>query len=283
MFARIFAKFFWDAYDYVGRLILGNVVFFFLILGMTGAFTALFYPIYLYFGRSPVIFGLGTGAAILFALPFPAAGMIYFLSRISEEKEPELRDFIRGLRIHYTRLVKLTLAFVLFFEILAANILFYINPDIIPPQWKLVCAVISGLCVWIFLYLSAMMLFAYPLAVHQRVGIRKVLYRSFLLVIDNPGIVALTLMLLFIIWGVGVLTRGVTIFILNLALSASLCNSLYVNVMEKYERMALEKESREEEDTKPSSWKEIKTRDFIEDRHDRYKRTLKDILKPWEY
>ena len=77
-------------------------------------------------------------------------------------------------------------------------------------------------------------------------------------------------------------TKGVTFFILNLALTASLSNSLYENVMEKYELREAEKKAKEE-DSKATSWKEIKTKEFIEDRHKRYRRTLKDILKPWEY
>ncbi len=143
--------------------------------------------------------------------------------------------------------------------------------------------VIVGLCFWIFLYLAAMMLYAYPLYVHQRVGMKKNFIRSFILVMDNLGVSVLALLLLLGFWGLGFMTRGVLIFLLNLAMTAALCNSLYVNVMEKYEAKEAAKNQDESLESRPASWKDIKHEEFIHDRHKRYQRTLKDILKPWEY
>jgi len=283
MFGRIFAKFFWDAYDYLGRLILANILFSLIILGLTSALTALLYPLYAGLNKPNILLILGSGLLTILALPFPAAGFCHFLSLITEEKEPEFHDFIKGVKIHYLPLVKLTALFVLLFEILGLNIFFYLGVRVIPPLLKIVSAVISGVCVWIFLYLFAMMLYAYPLAVHQKVGIKKILTRSFILVLDNIGVTVLTLTVFVGLVGMGLVTKGAAFFILNLAFGASLSNSAYVNVMEKYELRDAEKKAQEDSSAPPASWKDLRPREFIEDRHKRYRRTLKDILKPWEY
>ncbi len=282
MFARVFAKFLWDAYDYVGRLILANIIFCFIIAGLMGAIFTTLYPLYSLMQQSYVILALGIGIFSIIALPFPAAGFLYFISLINQDSEPEFRDFVKGLRLHYFSLMKLTALFVFLFELIALNIAFYINPRVIPPQLRMIATVIAGLCVWLSLYLIAMALYAYPLSVHQGVGAKKAFIRSFLLVMDNIGVTILTLILLTGICGLGIVTKGIMIFVLNLALSASLANSLYENVMEKYELQEAKKRLAADA-PRPTSWKQIKTEDFIEDRHKRYKRTLKDILKPWEY
>jgi uncharacterized membrane protein YesL len=283
MFSRIFAKFFWDAYDYLGRFIIGNIIFSFILVILTGVSLTVFYPFYNALNDSTVFFALASGLFISVMIPFPAAAFLYFLAAISEEREPEFRDFITGVKKHYWPLFRLTASFIILFELLAVNIVFYINPELIAPSLKIFTAIISGLCLWIFLYLSIMMLYAYPMSVHQGAGLKKIFIRSFLLVMDNIGATILSLILLFCIWGLAFISKGIMVFVLNFALTASLANSLYVNVMEKYEIQEEEKKAREEEKKRPSSWKDIKTEDFIEDRHKRYKRTLKDILKPWEY
>jgi len=283
MFGRIFAKSFWDAYDYLGRLILANILFSLILLGLTAALTAFLYPLYAGLNKPPLILALGTGLLAILAIPFPAAGFLYFLSLITEEKEPEFRDFIKGLKILYWPLVKMTAVFVFLLGILSLNIFFYLGVREIPPFLKIISAVISGLCVWIVLYLFSMMLYAFPLAVHQKVGVRKILIRSFILVLDNIGVTILTLIVFLGIMGMGFVTKGAAFFILNLALVASLSNSLYVNVMEKYELREAEKKTQEDSSTPPASWKDLRPKEFIEDRHKRYRRTLKDILKPWEY
>ncbi|MBN1902827.1 hypothetical protein JW926_16005 [Candidatus Sumerlaeota bacterium] len=283
MFGRIFAKFFWDAYDYLGRLVLANILFFLIIMGITIILGTLFYPLYYALGRPVLPFIFGMALIAVFTLPFPASGFLYFLSLISKDKEPEFRDFFRGIKHSYWALFRLCLVFAAIFLLLGVNIFFYLNPDIIPPSLKTITLVISGICVWIFLYLIAMMMYAFPLTVYQKAGIRKTLFRSFLLVTDNIGVTILAILLLGVIVALGLVTRGMTFFVLNIALIASLANSLYDNVMKKYEAREAEKQKELESKHKPGSWKEIKHKEFIEDRHDRYHRTLKDILKPWEY
>ena len=284
MFPYIFAKFFWDAYDYIGRLVLVNVISGFLMLAVAMVTMGIFYPIYAALGKSLLILAAGAGFFMILALPLPFSGMIHFLSRISEDKEPETRDFMEGVRKHYWPLIKGTAVFVILFEVLAVNIGFYITTDLLTGKLKFFTMIISGLCVWIFLYLAVMMLYAYPLLVHQGyIGIKKMLVRSFLLVMDNALVTIICVILLLGIWGLGIATKGVLIMVLNFALTASLMNSMYVNVMEKYELREVTQQEKKEEGEKPASWKEIKTDEFIEDRHKRYKRSLRDILKPWEY
>jgi uncharacterized membrane protein YesL len=283
MFGRIFAKFFWDTYDYLGRLIIANILFCLIMLGIAAALGTVLYPFYQAMDRPVFLLAFGIGLIAIFTLPFPAAGFLYFLSLISQEREPEFRDFFKGLKDSYWPIFKLSLVFVTAFELLGVNIIFYLNPSIIPSSLKIFTLIISGLCVWIFLYLFAMMLYAFPLLVYQKSGIWKTLFRSFLLVTDNIGVTILALLLLGGILGLGMVTRGMTFFVLNLALTASLANSLYENVMKKYEASEGEKRTERQSGEKHSSWKDIKDKEFIDDRHDRYRRTLKDILKPWEY
>ena len=278
------AKFFWDAYDYIGKLILANIIFSFIMGGLMAAVTTVFYPIYTGMDRSLVVVAVGIGLFLIISLPFPAAGFLYFFTPVTSDKEPELRDFLKGLKRHYWPLLKITAVFVLVIELLAVNIIFYIHPSIIPHSLKMIATIISGLCLWIFLYVAVMMLYAYPLCVYQGVGIKKVFVRSFILVMDNIGVSAASFIMLIGLLGVVIITKGVAFFILAPALTASLSNSLYVNVMEKYEIREAQKEGGEEEDEpRPASWKDIKDPQFIQDRHKRYKRSLRDILKPWEY
>ena len=283
MFGRIFLKFFWDVYDYLGRLIVANIILCLIITGLISAIWAAGYPLYMAIGKALFLPALGIGLFLTIALPFPAAAMIHFFSLVSDEHEPEWRDFKEGLKTHYIPLLKITAVFIIAFELLFLNILFYIRPHGFAPALKMAGMVIVGLCFWIFLYLAAMMLYAYPLYVHQRVGMKKNFIRSFILVMDNLGVSVLALLLLLGFWGLGFMTRGVLIFLLNLAMTAALCNSLYVNVMEKYEAKEAAKNQDESLESRPASWKDIKHEEFIHDRHKRYQRTLKDILKPWEY
>lgn len=283
MFGRIFAKFFWDTYDYLGRLIAANIVFCLIMMGITVGLGTILYPFYQAMDRPVILLAFGIGIIVIITLPFPAAGFLYFLSLISQDREPEFRDFFKGLRESYWPLLKLSFIFVMVFELLGVNIIFYLNGRIVPSSLRIPTLVISGLCVWIFLYLFAMMLYAFPLVVYQKAGTKKALFRSFLLVTDNIGVTILALSLLAGIVGLGFVTRGMTFFVLNLALTASLANSLYENVMKKYEGRETQHQSEQESSEKPRSWKDIKDKAFIEDRHDRYRRTLKDILKPWEY
>jgi len=283
MIARLFAKFFWDVYDFLGRLILANVILFFLMTGLAAVASLVMYP--LWDGVSRKMFVLAAaGLFLIFAVPMPAAGLLSFLADISDDSEPAFRDIFAGLRRHYARLASLTAVFVLAFEVLAANFLFYMTSGAVPPALKIPAAVAAGLCLWAGIFLCAMMLYAYPLAVHQGVGLKKILKRSALLVLDNLGATVYAIVMAAGILGLGLLTRGVTIFLFNLVLWASLSNSLYVNVMEKYElREAQKAATGEREGPRPASWKQLKHEEFIEDRHKRYKRTLREILKPWEY
>lgn len=283
MLPRVFAKFFWDVYDFLGRLILANILCCMIMAGLLGVIITAFYPFFTTEDWKTVATVITASLFVITALPFPAAAFIHFLSRVSDEAEPEFRDFFRGLKRHYWPLMKLTFAFTMCFLILFSNIFFYAGRENLPQGFQILFFAVAGVCFWIGVCLLAMMLYAYPIAVHQGVGIKKSFVRSFLLVLDNPGVTIYSLILLIGIAGLSLVTKGVLLFVLSLALITSLSNSLYVNVMEKYERIEEEKRLEEESKDKPASWKEIKHKEFLEDRHDRYKRSLKDILKPWEY
>ena len=283
MFGRIFLKFFWDAYDFIGTLILANIAFCLITTGLLAALIIIGYPLYGALGKPVVLLALGLGIFLTFAIPFPAAGFLHFLSIITEEREPEWREVITGLKTHYAPLLKVTAFFVCLLELLAVNIIFYIKPSASSHAVKLLGSIIAGLCVWIFLYLLVMMLYAYPLTVHQRVGMKKIFIRSFLLTMDNLGASILTGILALGLCGLGLITRGVAVFLLIPALTACLANSLFVNVMEKYELKEAAQKEQKMPTVQPASWKDIKHEEFIRDRHKRYQRTLKDILKPWEY
>jgi len=283
MFSRVFLKFFWDAYDFIGTLILANIAFCLIMTGLLATIITIGYPIYIALGKPALLMALGLGIFLSLAIPFPAAGFLHFLSIISEEREPEWREIITGLKTHYTPLIKVTAFYVCLLELLAMNIIFYIKPSVTSHAIKFLGSIIAGLCAWIFLYLLMMMLYAYPLSVHQKVGMKKIFIRSFLLTTDNLGASILTGILALGLCGLGLITRGVAVFLLVPALTACLANSLYVNVMEKYELKEAAHKEQKPQAAQPASWKDIKHEEFIKDRHKRYQRTLKDILKPWEY
>ncbi len=253
LLSRTFAKFWWDTYDFLGLFLLANILSFF---------------------------------ASLLVIPIPGiwAAFLYFASQITDEREPEFIDFWIGFKRYFLRSALLTLICLLVIGVLIVNILFYMNSAVVPSSLRIPAAIAAGLCFWAIILVLMILVYAYPIMVTQNVGLRQTLKSAALIVLDNPLYSFMVLIMLAGILVLAVLTCvGPVVFLY--ALSATLVNSAFDNVMKKYaDRQAAQKaQERPQEQRRLTSWIQIKDEEERKKKHDRYKRSIREIFKPWEY
>lgn len=253
MLSRTIAKFWWDTYDFLGQFVLANIVSFF---------------------------------ATLLVIPIPGiwAGFLYFSAQITDEKEPEFSDFWIGFKKYFVRSALLTLIGFIAIFVLVVNILFYMNSPVVPASLRIPAAIAAGLCFWAIIYVLMVLIYAYPIMVTQNVGLWMTLKRAALIVLDNPLYSFMVLAMLVSILVLAAITFvGPVVFLY--ALSATMVNSALDNVMKKYaDRQAAQQAQEQPQDQqRPTSWKQIKDEEERKKKHDRYKRSIRDVFKPWEY
>ncbi|MCX7765647.1 MAG: hypothetical protein N2246_02945 [Candidatus Sumerlaeia bacterium] len=253
---RLLIRFFWDVYDYIGRLLLLNILSVMLSI-------------------------------LIVPIPGVIAGLLYVMHIISSNREPSFADFFTaGLR-YYWRSLLLCLIYFLGILILIINIQFYINPRVIPPDLRIFTGIIAGIFFWLFVLFMASAFFTFPLLVKSNLAVTTALKRGIILMLANPGL-TLASVVLALILSVGTLISVVGLFLLLFVFLAALANATYDTAMERLEKLIHQKSlSQSGEQKPPSSWHEIKKRqqqaEAEQHKYDRYKRTLRDILKPWEY
>lgn len=289
---RLTAKFFWDSYDFLGRLILINMIlflfggllfFFFYSLGM---------PIYqaLEGHRLRQSF-LAISFIILSCYVlggFSFSGIIYFASKIKNESEPVFKDIFIGFKKFGVRSALLGLILALIHITLIVNILFYASGRFFPPQYKFMGIVLAGICFWGIMFVFAITMFSIPFLITQESTILRTLKMSAALVLDNFILTLYTAGIFVILLFLSIAPKGVGIPFFVISFSGILFYSLFDNVVLKYkikESLNNQNNSTEKkENQKFVSWKDRKVKEEkITEEHDRYKRTLRDILKPWEY
>lgn len=223
---------------------------------------------------------------LIVPIPGVIAGLLYVMHLISSNREPSFADFFTaGLR-YYWRSLLLCLIYFIGILILIINIHFYINPQVIPTNLRIFAAVIAGIFFWLFVIFIASAFFTFPLLVKSNLTVPTTLKRGIILMLANPGLTFASLASALILF-LGTIISVVGIFFLLFVFLAALANATYDTAIERLEKIMRPKSTSPAEEKKaPSSWHEIKKQqqaDAEQHKYDRYRRTLRDILKPWEY
>jgi uncharacterized membrane protein YesL len=147
----ILKKWFWNVYDYLGTLILVNVLM------------------------------------VLCALPlitFPAglAGLFYVTTRIASGQETGVMDFFRGFRKFFWRAQGYVLIYALVLGALAINMIFYFRMTV---SWPWTGAALGGAMGWLIGFVLLTGMYTAPLMVQTSYRLRSALRTGALLTLDN--------------------------------------------------------------------------------------------------
>lgn len=285
MFAQITKQWFWDYYDHLGRLILGNII----------AFLALVPPLYICFVYlEAVLAPLSPQAAVLTLFvatvtvlpPFAAlwfSSFGHFGGRVSLEKDPRLGEFVVGLR---RRFLKMWRFFLLLFGLLGLlwlNMWFYVAGGFLPEGLRLVGYLLAGVCFWLSILVVIAAIPALPAVVRTDLSVMASWRFGLLCLLRYPGVLTGVFIFLCSLWVIGFFLRLAGIFLFAFAGTALLFNSTY-DVLVAFE------EGREKAAKggapRPRTWRERREAESEseEERMNRvrYERTLRDVLRPWE-
>jgi uncharacterized membrane protein YesL len=247
----------------------------------------IFYRFFWMTWESPGFWMLSSLLCFLLCIPIvliPAAlgGMIYCAALVEHDREALLRDFWHGFRYFGLRSSMIGLCIVLLLVITAANIMFYLNADILGGFHPLLRMALAGIFGWIGIFGFMIFVTAWTFMIYQDETIVKTLRRGMILTCAHPFIslnLFLTGLLVFLILSLTVI--GIPLILP--ALVAILPVSFAGAVLEFYE----EKEDRElkhkMQDKNIQSWVSLKELNEREARRRlRYQKGWRDILRPWE-
>ncbi len=172
---RVLRKFFWDSYDNLGVMILGNLLWFGLCLPIVTA-------------------------------PASTAALFSLTNHIAAGKKVSIKDFWDGFRKYFLRSVSLTLIYLLLLVMVESNIFLYRHLN---QAGRVVFAFMGAVNLWLLLLFALIEIYSLPLIVKQDIGLKKALKRSALLALDNPfftiviSIQILAIVFLSVLSGVG--------------------------------------------------------------------------------
>jgi uncharacterized membrane protein YesL len=218
-----FKRFFWHTYDHLGTLIAANLLWLVVCLGVVTA-------------------------------PAATAGLSYLARRVAAEEDAHLSDFWLGFRRDFLPSLKtgaLTLAVAAVFWF---NIDFYGR---LRGGLAFGGTALATLLAWSAAFLLLMHAHLHPLIAGGERSLRRLLKKSALLVLDNPGFSVGITIQAFLLAAVCVLT-GVGILFMLASLHATLLATGHRELMKKY--FPDSPEAREADET----------------------RTLRDLWRPWD-
>lgn len=192
-------KWFWYTYDYLGTLIVVNVLWILCAL--------------------PVI-----------TLPVSMAGLFHVTTRIATMQEIGIRDFFTGVRLYTWRSVRLCIVYAVCLTLLAVNIMFYVR---MIEQWSWIAAVLAGGLFWLMIFVLVTGLMTFPLLMESNDPLKLVIRKGVLLVIDNIGETAmlfvgfLTVLLIGAATGAGLIFGAVSV-------AGMLCSTGLRELQKKY-------------------------------------------------
>ncbi len=192
-------KWFWYTYDYLGTLIVVNVLWVLCAL--------------------PVI-----------TLPVSMAGLFHVTTRIAAMQETGIGDFFTGVRLYTWRSVRLCFVYAVSLTLLAVNILFYVR---MIEQWSWSAAVLAGGLSWLTIFVLVTGLMTFPLLIESTDPVRLVIKKGVLLVIDNMGIAAILFVAFLIVLLVGAAT-GVGLVFGAVSVAGMLCSTGLRELQKKY-------------------------------------------------
>ena len=174
-FPDILRTWFWRFYDHLGRLILYNLLWFFGLWALIGVAA-----------RTPVLYWpLFYLVACAYSLAWA-----YLVFRIILTGAGPLREAAAGWKRFALRALLLTLITGVLIVLGMLNLGFYLKWQ---GGWRFVGWVLTGVTVWLLLFWAGAALYQWPILFFQDIPFWKVLTRSFLLFMDNSGVVILSL------------------------------------------------------------------------------------------
>jgi len=306
MFQRLLLQWFWDTYDALWRLVILNV-----LLGIV--LSALFFFGLLPAGRLALILAesnpaLGAlagllawtlGGALFLTLWLP--GLLRIASIVSQDREARLADYFHGLKEAKWRFFRMALVVCFGLGVILLNMFFY-------ARWtssgqgavRALGAGLAGICLWAALLGIGVAAHAFPLSLNKNLPFRTSLRLAVLIVLRHPVFTLAAILFLGLLWFVScVVLKTAPIWVIGLSATATWLNSMHDVVIRREEEAQAKAAEAEEaagaaadrrEDApfapqKPSSWRQIQALQSKEDekKNDRYARSLRDLLKPWEY
>ncbi len=261
LLSQVYKKTFWNTYDHIANVILSNLIWF-MISPL---------PTFLWFRYMPFASSLQVFSTIVFGLltnAYAASGIFGLSSRLASYEHASIKDFFSDARRFYWRTLALSLIYGALIGILLIGIHFYLNWK---PLGGIPGFVLAGWQIIILALVLLMQTYAMPLASLRHQSVWRTIKWSAILTILRPGYTILVFLQATAIF-VLVSITGVGLAMLALALVATFLNTATRELWRDIE--AQSKPSR-----KPTSWREI-----FEDRQrgDEERRTLKDLLRPWD-
>lgn len=295
MLRRVLLQWFWDTYDGLGRLVVLNL----LVTTLLGALWFLgLLPaarwLAILAGENPALAGLVGLAAWTLAgglsltLWFP--GIMHFAEKVSTDQEVSLRDYFTGLRRFGLGFFKVALLLCLALGVIGINLIFYARVSWFQGAWRWVGAGLAGLCFWMALFVLAIALHSFSLAVRTEQRPRKVFLNALVLTLRYPLFSAAALLVLAFLWVISTLTlKTAPLWVIGLSATATFISSVHDVALARESRREIEKQKAAEGTqpaaaTRPTSWRQIQQDAEAENLpRDRYQRSLRDLLRPWEY
>ena len=167
---QVIVRTFKAAYDRIGLVMLTNLLWF--AIGFGPLLIVMYVPlppIFTYVGMLVTVLTLGGAAA----------AVNYVMVRIINGEDVEVKDFKVGLAKFFWRGAALAVIAVLGAVVLFVDLSFSLTHS------NRIVQFMSGIWIWALVFWYAVQQFVFPFLVQQDIGIRKVLKRSALLVIDN--------------------------------------------------------------------------------------------------
>lgn len=224
---QVIAQSFKAAYDRIGIVMLTNLLWF--AVGFGPLLIVMYVPL------PPAVTYLGILLTVL-TLGGAAAAVNYVMARIVDKEEVEIRDFKAGLQKFFWRGAALAVIALLGAVVLFVDLAFSITHS------NRFVQMASGIWIWAIIFWYAVQQFVFPFLVQQDIGIRKVLKRSALLVLDNPlGSAFMVVISLVVLALCIVLAAPILLFVT--CLLALLQNFAFKQLMLKYEEADQEVEA----------------------------------------
>ncbi len=288
MLRQALHQWFWDTYDYLGRLLTANVILF-LVLAFSAWYSVrvvvqLTNPI----GPAGQALGLFlllvVAGPVWFTVWFAPVG--YFGGLVSAEKDPGFREFKNGLRQAWARTWKWFQLLCLIVGTLFINLWFYLSGIDFNGSLRFLGYILAGLCFWLIIGLGAAAMAATPLVIRGELKPLTALKTGLLLALKFPGLLVGGFIFLVSLWIIGTYIKFAGILIFGFTGTVMLTNSIY-DVLLEWERMekrAIEMEAKGKK--RPRNWKQMRAQEEEQEEErmdkERYDRTLRDLLRPWE-
>ena len=271
LFRYFLVKTFWRSYDALGRLVALNVIVFLSLLPFL--WLAQRYSFWFLFAAVPPLLVLG-------------AGLFHFCREALDDRDATVETFWSGIRLHGWSSLTLGLVILFFACVLVSNLVFYLNSPMFSGGLRFLGITLAGFCFWLLVFLAMVSFYAFPLMVAQSVGPLAALKRAALIALGNPGFTLAALIFYVSVVVIGCVSLvGPVILLISLYAMMSTCGlAAAIRAYEQEARKAEQPVEGGAKESSPTSWREIRE-DEAQARDDEdpdMKRSLRELLKPWE-